>query len=98
MTMLKIDFEFETIYGRFRDALHLPEDHGLSEEQIQDMKRQRLDNWLAIVAAASAEVPEPAPEPAATISISGEEYTRLDGTPPSGARLIEVNGVWYFKV
>lgn len=96
--MLQIDFEFETAYGAFRDALHLPEDHGLSEAEIQAMKQQRLDNWIAILTNPPTEEPTPVQEPAATITISGEEYTRLDGTPLSGAKLIEVNGVWYFKV
>lgn len=47
--MVKIDFEFDTPHGVFRDALHLPEDHGMSDAEIDAMKQQRLDNWLAIV-------------------------------------------------
>jgi hypothetical protein len=47
--MVKIDFEFDSPYGVFRDALHLPEDHGLSDTQIQALKQERLDNWLAIL-------------------------------------------------
>lgn len=47
--MIKIDFEFDSPYGVFRDALHLPDDHGLSDDEIQAMKQQRFDNWLAIV-------------------------------------------------
>jgi hypothetical protein len=46
---IKIIFEFETPYGVFRDALHLPEDHGLSQEQITAMQQERLDNWLFAV-------------------------------------------------
>lgn len=48
-TMVKIDFEFESTYGVFRDALHLPDDHGLSDAEIQAMKQHRFDNWCAIV-------------------------------------------------
>lgn len=55
MTMVKIDFEFQTDYGVFRDALHLPDDHGLIDEQIEAMKAERRDNWLAIVAAPPAD-------------------------------------------
>ena len=33
--MIKIDFEFRTEYGLFRDALHLPDNHGLTDKQIQ---------------------------------------------------------------
>ena len=46
--MIKIDFEFETQYGKFGDALHLSDDHGLSEVDIEAMKQQRLANWLTI--------------------------------------------------
>ena len=47
--MIKIDFEFETQSGVFRDALYLPEDHTFTDEQIAAMKQERLDNWLFIV-------------------------------------------------
>ena len=47
--MVKIDFEFDSPYGVFRDALHLPDDHGLSDDEIQALKQQRFDNWIAIV-------------------------------------------------
>jgi hypothetical protein len=46
---MKIDFEFDTPHGVFRDALHLPDDHGMTDEQIDAMKQQRVDNWIAIV-------------------------------------------------
>lgn len=55
--MIKIDFEFDSAYGVFRDALHLPEDHGMSDAEIDAMKQQRFDNWLAIVNAPSVEEP-----------------------------------------
>lgn len=53
--MVKIDFEFVTEYGLFRDALHLPDDHGLTDEQIEAMKTERVDNWIAIVSAPAVE-------------------------------------------
>ena len=46
---MKIDFEFDSTYGVFRDALHLPDDHGLSDAEIEAMKQQRLANWLNII-------------------------------------------------
>jgi hypothetical protein len=52
---MKIDFEFDTPHGVFRDALHLPDDHGMTDEQIDAMKQQRVDNWIAIVTAPPAE-------------------------------------------
>lgn len=56
--MVKIDFQFDTPYGKFADALHLPDNHGLSEAQIQAMKEQRRDNWIAIVSAPPVETPQ----------------------------------------
>lgn len=55
--MIKIDFEFDSQYGVFRDALHLPEDHGLSDDEVQALKQQRFDNWIAIVNAPPVESP-----------------------------------------
>ena len=46
---MKIDFSFETQYGKFADAIVLPDDHMLSEAEIEAMKQQRLDNWVAVV-------------------------------------------------
>jgi len=59
--MVKIDFEFDTPHGVFRDALHLPDDHGMTDEQIDAMKQQRVDNWIAIVTAPPEEVVEETP-------------------------------------
>jgi len=47
--MVSIEFEFETQYGTFRDALVLPDDHGFSDAELDAMKQQRLDNWIARV-------------------------------------------------
>lgn len=47
--MIKIDFEFDTPNGVFRDALHLPEDQAFTDAEIEAMKQQRLDSWIAIV-------------------------------------------------
>lgn len=63
---MKIDFEFQTEHGLFRDALHLPEDHNLSEEQLQAMKEQRRDAWIAVVSAPPVEEPE-------------QDYIEIDG-------------------
>ena len=90
---MKIDFEFDTAHGVFRDALHLPDDHTLTAEEIELMKQQRVDGWIAVITAP----PEPEPEIAGTVDIAGETYTKLEGVPPSGAKLVEVEGVWYYK-
>lgn len=96
--MIKIDFEFDSPYGVFRDALHLPQDHALTDAEIQAMKQERYDSWWAIVTAPPTENDvEATPTPVASINIAGEDYVLLEGTPASGAKLIEVNGTWYVK-
>jgi hypothetical protein len=98
--MIKIDFEFESQYGKFCDAIYLPDDHGLTNEQIEDIKQQRFNNWIAAIENAStveAPVIEETQTPT-TINIAGDDYLLLEGTPLSGQTLIEVNGHWYFKV
>ena len=89
--MTKIDFSFDTPHGKFADALHLPDEHGFTEAEIQAIKEQRRDNWIAVVTA------PPAPEPETTKEIAGEVYQKLEGVPPAGAKLVEIDGVWYYK-
>ena len=55
MIRMKIDFEFQTIHGMYRDALHLADDHTFTEDEIQSMKQQRLDTWFAFLTAASSD-------------------------------------------
>ena len=40
---MKIDFEFETEYGIFRDSLTLPENIVYGEDAIQAMKEHRAE-------------------------------------------------------
>jgi hypothetical protein len=68
---MKIDFEFDTVHGKFRDALHLPDDHGLSDAEIDDIKVQRRDSWIAVVTAPSVEEPEPE-----FVEIDGVKYIK----------------------
>jgi hypothetical protein len=70
--MIKIDFEFDSSYGVFRDALHLPDDHGLSDEQIEAMKQQRLNNWIAVITA---------PPPNYVLDADGNMVLDADGNP-----------------
>jgi hypothetical protein len=97
--MIKIDFEFQTKHGKYADALHLPDNHTFTEAEIQAMKEQRRDNWINIIDnPPPPPPPEPEPDHPETVTIAEETYTKLDGVPPSGAKLIEVNGIWYYKV
>jgi len=67
---MKIDFDFTTAHGIFRDALYLPDDHTLTDEEIQAMKQQRVDNWIAAVTAPSIE-----PD---TVEIDGVTYEKIE--------------------
>ena len=46
---MKIDFEFNTEFGTFRDSLNLPDDHNLSDQEIQTMKEKRRDSWISFI-------------------------------------------------
>lgn len=63
---MKIDFEYQTNHGLFRDALHLPDDHSFTEAEIEAMKEARRDAWIAVVTAPPVEEPE-------------QEYVEIDG-------------------
>lgn len=52
---MKIDFQFETQYGLFSDALILPDDQTFTDAEIELMKQERLNNWLAIFATPQSE-------------------------------------------
>jgi hypothetical protein len=49
-----IEFEFETEYGTFRDALHFSDDAVPNVDEIERLKLERRDNWLAAIESASA--------------------------------------------
>jgi hypothetical protein len=69
---MKIVFEFQTEHGLFRDALHLPDDHGMSDAQIEAMKQERVNNWIAAVTAPPVE--EPADD---FIEVDGVRYAKV---------------------
>jgi hypothetical protein len=56
--MEKIIFEFTTKYGVYRDALYLPVDHAYTDAEINSMKKERVQNWIAMVEAPPQEVLE----------------------------------------
>lgn len=68
--MIKIDFEFETKYGVYRDALYFDENHNLTDDEIQAIKTERLNNWLNVI-----ENP-PAPEQE-IVEIDGVYYEKV---------------------
>jgi hypothetical protein len=46
---MQIRFSLETKYGMYSDALNLPDDHTFSESEIEAMKTQRTNNWVAYI-------------------------------------------------
>lgn len=55
--MIKINFQYETRYGKYSDALYLPDDNTYTADEIEAMKQERLNNWIYVV-----ENPPVAPE------------------------------------
>jgi hypothetical protein len=46
---MKIDFEYDTPYGKFADALWFDDSQPTpSDTEIEILKQQRLNDWLAI--------------------------------------------------
>jgi hypothetical protein len=47
--MIIIDFQRTQGRDTFSDAIALPDDHTFTEEEIEAMKQERFNNWLAIM-------------------------------------------------
>lgn len=56
---MQIRFTFDTEYGQFSDALNLPDDHTLTDVELEAMKQSRLDNWLLCFSAPAVDEPVP---------------------------------------
>ena len=54
--MISIKFEIETVYGKYVDALWLPEDHTFTDSEIETMKQDRVTDWIATVEQMSTDV------------------------------------------
>lgn len=54
---MQIRFSFDTKYGMFSDALNLPDDHAFTEQELQEMKERRRDNWIAHIDSTQVETP-----------------------------------------
>ena len=80
---MKIIFEFPTAYGVFRDALYLDDDHQLTETEINVLKQERVDNWLAVI-----ENP-PIPE-TETVTIDGVFYEKIEVNGQTVLKPLEV--------
>jgi hypothetical protein len=49
MVASKIDFEIQTPYGKYCDALHFWEGQIPSDEEIETLKQERVNNWIAVL-------------------------------------------------
>jgi len=67
---IKIEFEQQTPHGMFRDCITLQENHTLTEQDIETLKQQRIDAWIAEVTAVPPDEPE-------IIEINGEFYQKI---------------------
>jgi uncharacterized protein (UPF0261 family) len=47
--MKQIDFEFETVYGLFKDSLVYQDNENPTELEIHEAKQARLDRWIRLV-------------------------------------------------
>ena len=47
--MVKIEFEFETEFGTYKDALYFEEGAVPSDAEVEVMKQSRVDNWMLMV-------------------------------------------------
>lgn len=54
-SMITIEFEIQSDHGVFRDAIVLPADHNVPNDQIEAMKQARYQAWIAAVTAPSEE-------------------------------------------
>ncbi len=57
MNQIQIIFETQTPYGVFRDALYFQEGEVPPEAEIERLKQERIDNWIAVVTAPPVEEP-----------------------------------------
>lgn len=63
---MKIDFEVQTEHGMYRDALYFTDEEyaALTEDDIEQLKQTRVDNWIAVITAPPVEVVEEEVQPA----------------------------------
>ena len=47
--MIKIDFEINRDGNTFRDAIVLEDNHNLTEEQIEEIKEKRFQDYLIAI-------------------------------------------------
>ena len=78
--IVQVQFEAETAYGKFRDALNIPSDEYdlLSQVEIDDMKQARIDKWVAYMKNPPASKPETKSEAQSRASELSKMLTELN--------------------
>ena len=56
--MITIPFELTQDGYTLKDAIVLPNDHNLTDDDIEELKQKRFDDWYAVVTAPSEEIVE----------------------------------------
>ena len=59
---MQIRFESKTKYGLYKDALNLDDNHTFTDDQIEEMKQQRISRWVYNIENPPAPVVDPVPE------------------------------------
>ena len=49
LKMVRIDFTKTDGIYTLQDALYLPDDNQLSDSEIEALKQERFDNWVAVL-------------------------------------------------
>lgn len=55
MDTVQINFEAQTPYGPYRDTLYFQEGEVPPEAEIERLKQERVDNWIAVITAPPVE-------------------------------------------
>lgn len=57
MSIIMITIEFEIVHEgmTLRDAIMLPDDHDLTDEQIEQIKQKRFADWIALLTTVEGE-------------------------------------------
>lgn len=69
--MIKMDFEYTTAHGAYKDALYLPDDHEYTQEQITALQTERVNNWVNVIENPPAIEPE-------IIEVGGVRYEKVE--------------------
>lgn len=56
--MIKIDFEINRDGNTFRDAIVLEDNHNLTEDQIEEIKEKRFQDYLIAIQPQEEEIKE----------------------------------------